>query len=238
MLAGELVEAIELVLFTQGRSSQAGSAGHPNQSSAETRELLEQLVALSDLLHLTAYDVDADPAAATRFNVTAVPTVIIRRRDPATVMLRSDGPVAGSGQHVPGIAGERNTNVRFIGLPGGYEFSSLLAAIVDLSSGRTDLSAHARDVVGAIERPMHIQVFVTPSCPYCPRAVRMAHQLAMHNPQIVAEAIEANEFQELSERYRVRSVPKTVIDDRIEFVGSLPEAKVLEALQEAVSRHA
>ena len=64
----------------------------------------------------------------------------------------------------------------------------------------------------------------------------MAHQLAMENPRIVSDVIEANEFQDLSERYGVRSVPKTVINDRVEFVGSLPEAKVLEALHQAVSR--
>ena len=60
----------------------------------------------------------------------------------------------------------------------------------------------------------------------------------MENPLIVADVIEANEFQELSERYGVRSVPKTVINDRVEFVGSLSEAKVLEALERAVSRDA
>ena len=58
--------------------------------------------------------------------------------------------------------------------------------------------------------------------------------MAMENPLIVADVIEVNEFQDLSERYQVRSVPKTVINDRIEFVGSLPEAKVLEALQHAI----
>ena len=62
--------------------------------------------------------------------------------------------------------------------------------------------------------------------------------MAMENPLIVADVIEANEFQELSERYRVRSVPKTVINNRIEFVGTLPEAKVVEALQKAVSSDA
>ena len=66
----------------------------------------------------------------------------------------------------------------------------------------------------------------------------MAHQLAMENPLIVADVIEANEFQELSERYGVRSVPKTVINDRVEFLGSLPEAKVLDALHQAVRRDA
>jgi predicted DsbA family dithiol-disulfide isomerase len=58
--------------------------------------------------------------------------------------------------------------------------------------------------------------------------------MAMENPLIVADVVEANEFQALSERYRVMSVPKTVINDRVEFVGAQPEQKVLEALQKAV----
>ena len=58
--------------------------------------------------------------------------------------------------------------------------------------------------------------------------------MAMENPLIVADVVEANEFQALSERYRVMSVPKTVINDRVEFVGAQPEQKVLEALQKAI----
>ena len=58
--------------------------------------------------------------------------------------------------------------------------------------------------------------------------------MAMENPLIVADVVEANEFQDLSERYRVMSVPKTIINDRVEFVGAQPEQKMLEALQRAV----
>jgi glutaredoxin-like protein len=220
LLARELVEDVELLLFTRGRVNTRGPERYDGQSSAETRELLEQLVELSDRLHLTTYDLEQDDATATRYNVAAAPTVIVRRREPAT-------DSAGNGAC-------SSANVRFVGLPGGYEFSTLIADIVDVSKDRTDLSAGALGVVEAIDAPVHIQVFVTPSCPYCPRAVRLAHHLAMANPLIVAEAIEANEFQDLSERYGVRTVPKTVINDRIEFVGSLPEANMLEALLEAV----
>ena len=59
--------------------------------------------------------------------------------------------------------------------------------------------------------------------------------MAMENPLIVADVVEANEFQNLSERYRVMSVPKTVINDRVEFVGAQPEPKMLEALQRAIA---
>jgi hypothetical protein len=60
--------------------------------------------------------------------------------------------------------------------------------------------------------------------------------MAMENPLIVADVIEANEFEDLSVRYGVRSVPKTVINDRVEFVGALPEAKAVEALMRAIAR--
>jgi alkyl hydroperoxide reductase subunit AhpF len=237
VLARELVDEVELLLFTRARSPLYAPGQQDSHTCEETRELLEELASLSDLLHLTTFDVGADPAAATRFNVTAVPTVMIRRRIPAesapaaqTVTASSDGAL----DTTASSAAELDVNVRFVGMPGGYEFSTLLADIVDVSKHRTDLSEAAREVVRAIETPVHFQVFVTPSCPYCPRAARVAHQMAMENPLIVADVIEANEFQYLSERYRVRSVPKTVINGRIEFVGPLPEAKVLEALQQAI----
>ena len=58
--------------------------------------------------------------------------------------------------------------------------------------------------------------------------------MAMENPLIVADVVEANEFQNLSERYRVMSVPKTVINVRVEFFGAQTEPKMLEALQRAI----
>lgn len=62
--------------------------------------------------------------------------------------------------------------------------------------------------------------------------------MAMENPLVVAEVIEANEFPALSERYAVSSVPKTVVNGVIQLVGAQPEAKLLEAIKEAVSRGA
>ncbi len=62
--------------------------------------------------------------------------------------------------------------------------------------------------------------------------------MAMENPLVVADVVEANEFPELSERFAVRSVPKTVVNGRIQLVGAQPEANLLGAIQEAVSRGA
>lgn len=153
LLARELAEDVELLLFTRGRSRGGAAGGQDDDSSEETRELLAELAALSDQLHLTSIDVD--PAAASLYNVTAVPTVIVRRRAAAKNWSgsESDRPAGASAA----------ANVRFLGLPGGYEFSTLLADLVDVSKGRTDLSTEGRAAVRAIDTPVHIQVFVTPT---------------------------------------------------------------------------
>ena len=161
LLARELVADVELLLFTRGRPHRPVDVGQDGRSCEETRELLEELAALSDRLHLTPRDVDAEPAAATRYSVTAVPTVIVRRRASAT-----DGPGAdsnGAASDAGSTAAAVGANVRFLGLPSGYEFSTLLADVVDVSKGRTDLSAESLAAVRAIDTPVHIQVFVTPT---------------------------------------------------------------------------
>ena len=58
--------------------------------------------------------------------------------------------------------------------------------------------------------------------------------MAQEFSQVTSEVIEANEFPELSNRYGVSGVPKTIINDRVEFVGAVPEAQFVAAIQQAV----
>ena len=62
----------------------------------------------------------------------------------------------------------------------------------------------------------------------------LAHRMAVASPRVRAEAIEASEFPELSQRYRVMAVPKVVINDRVQFEGALPEEHFLQAVLQAV----
>ena len=47
--------------------------------------------------------------------------------------------------------------------------------------------------------------------------------MALEHPQITAAAIEANEFPDLVRRYRVSGVPKTIVNERVEILGAVPE---------------
>ena len=47
--------------------------------------------------------------------------------------------------------------------------------------------------------------------------------MAFESPQITASCVEATEFMELSRRYRVTGVPKTIVNGTIEILGAVPE---------------
>jgi hypothetical protein len=172
LLAREFDAPVELMLFTRSRSAPFDPGRPECQTCAETRELLEELTGLAEeKLTLTVHDLAADPSTATAYNVRDVPTVVVRRARIGERMAtdvgtdtteRTPAPSSGEPAPMPG-ADEAPANVRFVGLPGGYEFSTLVADVVDVSKGRTDLSENGRAAVRAIESPVLIQVFVTPT---------------------------------------------------------------------------
>jgi alkyl hydroperoxide reductase subunit F len=173
----------------------------------EQQALLTELVALSDKLRLEIRDLATD-AEAKRYGVD---------KTPATV-----------------VVGERDSGIRFYGLTGGYEFTSLLDAILMVSTARSGLAPEIETMVRAITRPVHLEILVTLGCPYCPKMVRLAHQMAFLSGNIRADIIDAAEFPILVERYHVRGVPRTIVNGRPAFEGALPaESAVVEILREA-----
>jgi thioredoxin family protein len=63
--------------------------------------------------------------------------------------------------------------------------------------------------------------------------VRLAYRFAIASDKITADGVEVTGYVELAQRYRVSSVPKTVLNDRVEFVGAGPEAMLLDHVQQA-----
>ncbi|MCS4541999.1 MAG: thioredoxin family protein [Euryarchaeota archaeon] len=103
-----------------------------------------------------------------------------------------------------------------------------------VSIGTTNLSERTKDRLKSINKPIHIQVFVLPTCPHCPKAVRLAHQLATESDFIRADVIEATEFPHLAHKYNVMGVPKIVINEIIEFAGAIPEDHFIEHIMLAL----
>ncbi len=202
----EVKEPVEVLLF--------GSREHCDYCN-ETQQLLEEVTALHDKLGLSVYDIQEHADIASRFNVVNAPGIVIAAKDNAEV---------------------KNLGVQFSGIPSGHEFSTLINDIVIVSKRDSGLSDKTREYLRTLDKPVHLQVFVTPTCPYCPRAVLLAHQMAMENPQMIrAEGVEATEFPELADRFNVRGVPQTVINSGAgSLVGAAPEQNLLAEIQRAL----
>ncbi|MBX0330713.1 thioredoxin family protein [Oscillochloris sp. ZM17-4] len=180
--------------------------------STVAAELLAEVADLSPQISVESVDLVAGADRAAAYGVTVAPTLVVLSGD------------------------ERADNgLRFLGLPSGYEFVSLLEAI-RLAGGAFEVSLQpaTRAFLDELHAPMRLQVFVTPTCPYCPRAVVLAYQLAMSSPYILAEGVEVSEFPDMGERYSVMGVPKTVIDGLIHIEGAVPEPMLLARLREAL----
>jgi len=133
---------------------------------------------------------------------------------------------------VPEGAGEGPANgIRFFGFPGGYEFNSLLDAIRRVANADPGVDAEMLAGLLALEEPLHLQVFVTATCPYCPRMVQLAHRMALASPLVRGDMVDATEFPKLAELYDVQGVPLTVINGRSALSGAVPEKRMLAEIR-------
>jgi len=126
--------------------------------------------------------------------------------------------------------------IRYAGIPSGHEFSSLINTLLLVSARDSGLSQDTRQALSELSQPVNLMVFVTPTCPYCPRAVVLAHQMAMESPMVEAEMVEATEFSELSMRFGVSGVPQTTINEGAGMmVGAVPEDQLLNEIHNALT---
>jgi glutaredoxin-like protein len=169
---------------------------------AETRQLVQEVAELNEKIKVEIYDFVADADKAKEYGIDKVPAIA--------------------------IIGEKDHRVRYFGFPFGYEFQTLTEALVNVSRERTDISDKTRELLKEVKTKVHIQVFVTLTCPHCPVAAATAHKFAIENDLISADVVDAGEFPHLALRYGVVGVPKVVINEKVEFVGALPEDLFLE----------
>ncbi len=127
---------VTITNFTQ-RESLLIIPGQECDYCKEIRELLEEVTALSEKLHLETKDFVHDKPEADSLGVTRIPAFVLQ--------------------------GRAKGKVRYFGIPAGYEFSTLIEDIIDVSRGTTNLSDTTREALATVDHDLHIQVFVTPT---------------------------------------------------------------------------
>jgi glutaredoxin-like protein len=174
----------------------------------ETHELLEELQAVSSKVKVEVYDFVKDAPLANELGVRRIPAIA--------------------------VVGEKDYGIRFYGIPSGYEFASLVEAIRLVANGDVKLSAESRVFLDELAADVHLQVFVTPTCPYCPPAVILAQQMAFYCSRVQSDMIEATEFPPLAQKYNVYGVPRTVINETEFIEGAVPEKQLVEKIKSAL----
>jgi glutaredoxin-like protein len=107
------------------------------ESCNVVRELLEEIGALSDKITLTVKDFVADAEDAKKYGVDKIPAII--------------------------IAGEKDYGIRLFGIPGGYEFTSFIKDIINVSKREHGLSDAVVAELDKVNKPVHLQVLVSPT---------------------------------------------------------------------------
>ena len=164
---------------------------------SDTRQLVQEIATLNDKINVEVYDFMVDAAKAQELKIEKIPALA--------------------------IIGKKDYGVRIYGIPYGYELQTLVAAVVGVSTGKTDLSDKTKAILADVKAPVHIQVFVTLTCPHCPVAASIAHKLAIESDMITADVIDSSEFATLVQKYSVIGVPKIVINEKVDFVGAFSE---------------
>jgi glutaredoxin-like protein len=168
------------------------------QSCLETKEYMEEVAELGLKINLETYDIHRDAEIAKLYNIEMVPSIVLLDDQ----------------RHYHGV--------KFNGIPAGHEINSFIPAILETSGLDSEVPEPLKSQIENIDKDVNIKVFVTLGCPHCPGAVQKAHKLAMMNPHINAEMVEAQTFMELSNKHNVSGVPKIVINDEYELVGNQP----------------
>ena len=196
----DLEHPVHLIVFTQ-----TFECDH----CRDTRQLLEEVAELSDLIDVTEYNFVVDEDEAKQYGVDKIPATA--------------------------IMGEEDFGIRFYGVPAGYEFTSLVHTIRMIGTGTSQLDEATREGLDALQEPVHMQVFVTPTCPYCPQSVVLSYEMAYASANVRADGVESTEFPHLAIKYQVAGVPRTVINEKTHIEGVVPPDMVLQAIQETLS---
>ncbi|MGM0398432.1 MAG: protein disulfide oxidoreductase [Halobacteriota archaeon] len=177
----------------------------------DTVELNEELEELTDDFTVEVHDLDSD--LAEEYDAA--------RHGSGPVTVLTDGELKG---------------VQYFGIPSGQEFGAYVRDIVAVSTGETGLDDDIKAELAEIDEAVNLKVFVTLTCPHCPRAVETAHKFAIENENITSEMVEAQEFMELSQEFGVQGVPQVNINDHDgQFTGAQPEAQFLEQIQRTLN---
>jgi len=133
----ELVDEVNLTLFTQSDLGGLVVPGRECETCAPTEQLLKEVSETSDLINFKKLDIQNDAEEAERCGISRIPSFLVSKGE--------------------------ETNIRYLGIPAGTEFPVLMEALVNVSSGETKLTEETKDFLQTLTDEVLIKTLVTPN---------------------------------------------------------------------------
>jgi len=123
-------------------------------------------------------------------------------------------------------------NVRWLGAPMGEEGRTFVEALIMMGYKKTNLSEESLKVLGKIQSPRNIKIFVSPTCPYCPQQAVNALKVAIEKPELVSlEIIDIQVHPEIADQYSAQSVPQAFANEKLIAQGAQTEELFMLSLE-------
>jgi alkyl hydroperoxide reductase subunit AhpF len=139
----DMKRPVRLLFFTQTLDC---------ETCVQTRQILDELPPLSDKITIEEVNFVLDGDRAKQYGIDRVPAVAVAYADAGLTTGEAGTP-----------GGTKDSRIRFLGTPAGYEFISLVQAILLVGGRESILSAENRTRVSGVTQPVRIHVFTTPS---------------------------------------------------------------------------
>lgn len=185
-IKGQLADQLEGLFAKMERKVSLAVFLDGSDKAKELEVFMREVADCSDNVDMAVYQEGS--AEASRYAV---------ERFPATVLLNEAGEDLG---------------LRFTGVPGGHELTSLALAVyrAGTSSG---LSAEQLEKLKGVTEKVKLQIAVSLSCHLCPDVVASCQQLALASPEITAEMIDVAVCPDIQKKYKIMSVPCLIMNE-------------------------
>ena len=133
-----------------------------------------------------------------------------------------------------GADGWDDLGVRLIGLPAGYQMTSLVTAVQAVSFRGMTLEATSRIQLKRLTQKVHIEIVSSAENEGGALVAQPAFNMAAANTHIHTFLIMADQFPEITTKYSIDIVPHTIINGRVHISGVIAEDDLLKQVAHAV----
>jgi glutaredoxin-like protein len=178
---------------------------------SEARKIYEMLVSISQKLEFEYFNFNVDEEKNKKYRIFSVPAVA--------------------------VTGKRDYGIRYYGYPHGLELNDFIDDLVYVSRGEVAFNDTVTDKLYRLKAQVYLKVFISSSCPYSIPVAKTVIKLAVASDNINADIIDAIEFMEISEKYDVRGIPVTVVNNRTKFYGAFDDEEYLDRVLQVVQSY-